>query len=176
MRWLALLLILTETPAFADPDQSNGFVSAGVSVGFGTRGLVVGVEVSAGRYLDVTDGIGYTGLAGGFEIATAPGSHEPRGRLYGELELGALFGGAGVGPTLLFDRQRGREVGVQMTPYLAVSPELVPNAGSEEPFVVYAPFYRYTYRACDRGLHDGGVFVKSLWFPNGRWDRGISIH
>jgi hypothetical protein len=113
-------------------------------------------------------------VATGFELATSAPAGEPWGRFYLEAEGGLVFGGAGLGPALLFGTSR--EVTYQFTPYVAVSPELFPNTGSEEPFGVIGFFYRITPRSDQCPLHDGGTFVKGLWFPNGKTDRGISIH
>ena len=158
----------------ADPDTDSGFVSAGLSVGYGTRGWVLGVEVSGGRFPRFLEG-GYVGAAGGFELATAAAKDEPWGRLYLEGEGGLVFGGVGIGPAVLLGASR--EVRVQVTPYVALAPELLPNEGGVEPFTVIGLFYRFTSRGDDEcPLHDGGTFVKGLWFPNGRTDGGITIH
>jgi len=65
---------------------------------------------------------------------------------------------------------------VRVTPYVAIAPALVANAGGEESFGVIGLFYRFTSRGDQCPLHDGGTFLKSLWFPNGRIDGGVSIH
>ncbi|MBA3462032.1 MAG: hypothetical protein H0T46_18880 [Deltaproteobacteria bacterium] len=161
------------THVWADPDMDNGFVSAGLAVGYGTRGWVLGIEISGGVFPRSLEG-GHVGLASGFELATSAAESDPWGRLYLEGEGGFVLGGAGFGPAVLFGKSR--EVTYQFTPYVAFSPELVPNAGSEEPFTVIGFFYRITPLGERCPLHDGGTFVKSLWFPNGRTDRGISIH
>lgn len=156
------------TTAAADDPPSAQFVSAGISIGIGSHGPTVGIEVSTGYYSNQTGA--YGGGAAGFALALMPGAGEPWGRAYLEVEGGWVAFGAGFGPARLFGGG-GPKTGVQVTPYVSGA-----RLGCEngEPFTVVSPFYRYT--RTDKNLHDGGVFVKELWFADGRHTHGVCTH
>ena len=120
--------------AAADP-PSAPFVSAGISIGLGTRGLTLGVEVSSGYYSNQSGA--YAGAAAGFELAVSPGASEPWGRLYVEAEGGWVAFGAGVGPAWMIGKDDTR-VGFQVTPYVAAGS--FGECDASEPFTVVAPF------------------------------------
>ena len=172
IRGLLSACVLTSI-ALADP-QGSTYVSAGISIGYGSRGVVVGTEATLGvSELDIADGLGFAGAVAGFEVALAAPSGAPWGRLYLEGELGVFAFGFGVGPALLLGERN--TVGLQATPFAVYSHDLVVTCGTE-PFTVVSPFYRYTARPGHSGLHDGGVFVKALVFPNGIDDTSVCSH
>src|SRR5215203_2824529 len=107
-----LVLLMTAAPSRANADDLD-FLSTGVSVSWGSRGFAFGVELSAGTTL--VEEPAYIGTAIGFDVAPWSATW---GRLYLEVEAGAVIFGAGAGPAWLFG---GPEPGAhaQFTPYLA---------------------------------------------------------
>lgn len=159
-------VLMAPAPSEAGSDDVN-FVSAGIAISYGTRGWAFGVEISAG--VPLVEPPAYVGTAIGFDVAP---SSDTWGRLYLEAEAGALIFGAGAGPAWLFGGpERGAHV--QLTPYFAVGKV---ECEDVEPFLVIAPFYRYTSRRERDGLHEIGVFTKGLALLNGRRDHGICFH
>ncbi len=168
MRLFLTAFVLAASTGLSQAEPSElSFVSTGVSISYGSRGLAFGAEISGGVPF-IEEPI-YAGTAIGFDIA--PWS-ETWGRLYLEVEGGALIAGAGIGPAWLFG---GPEPGhhLQFTPYLSGGGFACEDV---EPFLIVAPYYRYTSQRERRGLHEAGTFVKGLMFPNGRRDRGVCIH
>ena len=169
MRIVLALAILAAAASVAAADMTAPFVSPGVAISWGSRGLTFGVEVSAGYY-DDHSGV-YGGGAGGFEIAPFADVDQPWGRAYFEGELGWIAFGSGIGPVWLFGPRGQRLDGIQLTPYVSFSPDLG-SCGGREPFVTTTAFYRYT-NADEHTFHDAGLFLKQLWFANGVTDHGI---
>ena len=167
-------MILMSAPA-ADAGELDGgpFISAGLVLSGGSRGVTIGVEVSGGS-IDDSSGA-YAGAAIGFDWA--PHSEDLPVRLYLEGEGGWTAFGLGIGPAFFFN---GKPVGIQFTPYIALSAG-VAECQHSEPFLVGGAFYRFTTIPGSepdtaRSLHEGGGFAKELVFPNGVDDHGVCTH
>lgn len=155
MRIVVVLVALAIAPAaHADTDT---FISPGISIGYGTRGWVVGTEVS------LVNGNGYymTGVVAGFEVAINAEASQPWGRVYLEGEFSLLIAGLGGGPALMLGDTN--EVHFQLTPYVGVW-------GARDinhcilPLAI--PYYRFTTQR-EGGIHEFGMFAKVVTRPQG---------